>query len=174
LQISYQLTVDDYRQAFKAFRKRTPFSRWVYFLVTPLFVLVAASALLLTFFGPDRSFHNLFPLWAIVAFWAWYIWCCRYRVANRMMKGNPSALLPHTMDVSESGIFSRTSASETRFTWDIIVGWAEVERVFVLFLSPVSFFPIPKRAISSDQQNELRTLLQSKAGKLNDRSERGF
>jgi hypothetical protein len=38
---------------------------------------------------------------------------------------------------------------------------AGVERVFALFPSPLSFFPIPKRAMTDEQESEFRTLLQS-------------
>ena len=47
-------------------------------------------------------------------------------------------------------------------TWDLIIGWAEADRVFALFPSPISFLPIPKRAMTDDQQKELRTILQKK------------
>lgn len=79
-----------------------------------------------------------------------------------MIKGSPGASLPHTVDISESGLYSRSSAAEARFTWELIVGWAEVERVFALFPSPLSFFPIPKRAMTDHEQNEFRVLLRSK------------
>jgi len=160
VEISYQLTTDDYRQGFKAFRRRTPFSRWTYRLSYVCFFLILVVALLLSFSRDKTS--NLFPLWAMVAFWAWFLWYCPYRVANKMIKGSPNAALPHTVDISESGLYSRSAAAETRFTWQLIIGWAEVERVFALFPSPISFFPLPKRAMTEDEQNELRTLFQSK------------
>jgi YcxB-like protein len=162
MEIFYQLTRDDYSQGFKAFRRRTTYSRWVNRISYVSFFLVVAVALLLSFFGRDKSFSNLSPLWIIVAVWAYVSWYCRYRVANKMVKGSPSATLPHTVNISESGLHSRTSAAETRITWEVIVGWAEVERVFALFPSPLSFFPIPKRAMTDEQQSEFRTLLQSK------------
>lgn len=162
MEISYQLTKDDYRQGFKAFRKRTAFARWTNRVAVALFFLILASALLLSFFGRDKSFSNLFPLWAILVVWAWFIWGCPYYVAHKMIKGSRNASLLHTMNISESGVYSRSPAAESRFTWDLVVGWEEAERVFALFPSSVSYFPIPKRALTDDQQNELRTLLQNK------------
>ena len=46
--------------------------------------------------------------------------------------------------------------------WSLITGWAVADRVFALFPSPISFLPIPKRAMTQDQQGELRTLLTAK------------
>jgi hypothetical protein len=162
VEISYQLTKDDYRQGFKAFRKRTTLSRWTNLIAVAAFFITLASALVLSFFGRDKSFPNLFPLWAILAFWAWFVWGCPYYVAHKMIKGSRNASLPHTVNISESGLYSVTLVAETRFTWDLIVGWVEAERVFALFPSSISYFPIPKRAMTNDQQNELRTLLQAK------------
>ena len=162
MEISYQLTTDDYRQGFKAFRTRTTFARWSNRLGYICFFLVLGAALLLSIFGPDQHFANLFPLWLLAAFWGWYLWYCPYHVAHKMIKGSPIASVPHTMEISEAGLHSRTTISDSRYTWDLIVGWAEADRVFALFPSPISYFPIPKRAMTDQQQCELRALLQNK------------
>jgi hypothetical protein len=162
MEISYQLTEDDYRQGYKAFRRRTKYSLWISRIGFVVFFLIFATALLLSTFGPDRSFSNLAPLWGIVVFWVCCIWYAPRRIAKKMISGSPSATLPHTVDMSDTGLSFRTSASDSRMTWDIFTGWAEAERVFALFPSPVSFLPIPKRAMTEVQQNELRTLLQNK------------
>jgi hypothetical protein len=119
-------------------------------------------AVYVSIFGPDRSFPNMALLWGSVAFWACCNWYAPRRVARKMISGSPGAALPRIVDMSETGLYIRTSASDTRLTWDLIIGWAEVERVFALFPSPVSYFPVPKRAMTELQQNELRTILQNK------------
>jgi hypothetical protein len=162
VEISYQLTEDDYRQGYKAFRRRTAFSRWSIRIGRACFVLLLASAVLLSLRGPNKSFSNLFPLWGLLAFWAWIIWGCPYYIARKMMKGSRNASLPHTLIVSDNGLSSRSSMSESKVTWDLLVGWVEVERVFSLFPSAVSYYPIPKRAMTDSQQNEFRILLQTK------------
>jgi len=162
MEISYTLTRDDYIEGFKAFRARTAYSRWVNRISHVCFALLVAIALFLSFMGHDKSLRNLFPLWALLAFWVYIIWGCPYYVAHKMMKGSPSAPLVHTLDISESGLSSRTSVSESRFTWDVFMGWTEVEGVFSLFPSPISYYPVPKRAMTDDQRNEFRTLLQAK------------
>jgi hypothetical protein len=82
-----------------------------------------------------------------------------------MIKGSRNASLPQSLSVSDEGFYSRTSTAETKFAWDLIVGWVEVERVFSLFTSAISYFPIPKRAMTESQQNEFRTLLQAKVAR---------
>lgn len=101
------------------------------------------------------------PLWAFIGFYAFLLWYGPYHTASKMMK-SPGAKLQRVVAISEEGIYSRTSASESRLAWEVFVGWAEAERVFVLLPNAVSFFPVPKRAMTDDQQRELRDLLRAK------------
>jgi hypothetical protein len=51
--------------------------------------------------------------------------------------------MPRTLDISEGGVYTHTAAAER----------SEVESVFTLFPSPIPFIPVPKRAMTPDQQN---------------------
>jgi hypothetical protein len=157
LEISYQLTTEDYRRGFEAFRRRTSYSRWLNRFSTGCFVVTLVALLLLLVSGARLS--SLLLLAGLVGFWAWYLWYCPHSIANKMIKGSPGASMPRTLEISESGIYVRTAAAESRFTWELIVGWSEVESVFALFPSPISFIPVPKRAMTADQQKEFRSLL---------------
>jgi hypothetical protein len=125
------------------------------------FALTLAVALQLSLAEAQRSI-NPFPLWGLFAFWAWYLWFCPFYIARKVMKSSPGVQLPRMLNISEEGLYSRTSASESRMAWEVFVGWAEAERVFVLLPNAVSFFPVPKRAMTDDQQRELRDLLRAK------------
>lgn len=163
MEISYQLMEDDYRQAYKAFRRRTTCPLWLTRISYACLLLILAIASFVSMFGPDGSFPYAALLWTVGAFWTYCLWNAPRRVARKMIAGSPTASLVHTADMSEDGLHFRTSDSESRLTWNLITGWAEVDRVFALFLSPISFLPIPKRAMTDDQHSELRTLLQQKA-----------
>jgi hypothetical protein len=162
MEISYQLTEDDYRQGYKAFRRRKTSSLWLNRIRYICLFLVLLTALLESIFGSDRRFPSLALLWGLPAYWGYWLWYAPRHASRKMIKGSPSASLPHTMDISEARIHFRTSVGESRLTWQQFVGWLEVDRVFALFPSPLTFFPIPKRAMSSDQQAELRSILQKK------------
>jgi len=161
MEISYQLTEDDYRQGYKAFRRRRTFSLWAARIGWVLLFLALAESLFVSISGFDRSFPNLALLWGLVAFWAYCLWYAPRYAARKMIKGSPGASLPHTAQMSEDGMYFRTSAGESRLKWNLIIGWVEVERVFALFPSPLTFFPIPKRAMTDQQQDELRSLLKN-------------
>ncbi|HLN99420.1 MAG TPA: YcxB family protein [Pyrinomonadaceae bacterium] len=162
MEISYQLSEDDYRQGYKAFLRRTTYSLWRSRIAYAVLFFTLAVALFVSIFGPDRNFPTLALLWGLAAFWTCSLWYSPRYLARKMITGNPSASLPHAVEMSEDGLNFRTSASESRLTWELITGWAEVDRVFALFPSPISFLPIPKRALTHDQQDELRSLLQQK------------
>ena len=162
MEISYQLTEDDYRQGYKAFRRRRAFSLWATRIGSVLFFLALVEALYVSISGVGREFPTLALLWSLVAFWAYCLWYAPRYVARKMIKGSPGASLPHTAQISEDGLYFRTSEGESRLTWNLLIGWVEVERVFALFLSPITFFPIPKRAVTGQQQDELRSLFKTK------------
>lgn len=162
MEISYQLTEDDYRQGFKAFRRRKTFSLWTTRIGWLLLFVALAEALFISISASDRKFGILALLWGFVALWTYCLWYAPRYAARKMIKGSPSASLPHTAQISEEGLYFRTSAGESRLAWNLIIGWVEVERVFALFPSPLTFFPIPKRAMTDQQQDELRKLLKSK------------
>ena len=162
MEISYQLTEDDYRQGFKAFRRRKIFSLWTTRIGWLLLFVALAEALFISISASDRNLPILALLWGFVAFWTYCLWYAPRYAARKMIKGSPSASLPHTAQMSEEGLYFRTSAGESRLAWNLIIGWVEVERVFALFPSPLTFFPIPKRAMTDQQQDELRKLLKSK------------
>ena len=162
MEISFQLTPDDYHQGFKAHRKRTAFSRWGWRFTYVCFAFILFTAVLLSFFGPDKSFRNLFPLWAILAFLVWVLWYCPYNAARKLVKGSPEAQMLQKVDISENGLITHSELSESKIAWRSIIDWVEVEKVFALFLSPLSFFPVPKRAMTDEQKAEFRNLLRTK------------
>ena len=81
------------------------------------------------------------------------------------MKDSPIAKALHSLEISDSGLESRTSLANSSISWDSVFDWAEARTVFALFLSSVSFVPIPKRAMTEVQLEELRNLLATKVGK---------
>jgi hypothetical protein len=162
MEISYQLTEDDYRQGYKAFRRRKAFSLWINRVGWALLFIALAEAMYVSIFASNIGLSTLAPVWGLIAFWTYCLWYAPRFVARKTIKGSPSASLPHTAQISDDGLYFRTSASESRLTWNLIIGWVEVERVFALFPSPLTCFPIPNRAMTDQQQEELRAILKNK------------
>ena len=93
MEISYQLTEDDYRQGYKAFQvdeRNTLFGLAV--LVTLFSFVILAIAVYVSIFGPDRSFPNMALLWGLVAFWGLLQMVCPSPHGQKMITGSPVRL----------------------------------------------------------------------------------
>ncbi len=101
---------------------------------------------------------DLMTPFALIAAFLLIVLYLPYRVGKKMVAGK-GAGAHRTVDISDEGITSRTDSSDSRLSWTGVSKWIENRRVFVLYLSPVSFFPIPKRAMSEAQAADLRELL---------------
>jgi hypothetical protein len=160
VQLSYQLTESDYRQGFKAFRTRTAYRRWLIRIAYFIFFFMVVLGLLTTF--ARRAFGELWPLYLLLLFWGYYLWYGPYMIGRRTMKGSPSARTPRTIDITDAGLHDQNNLADSRVDWKVFVGWAENDKVFALFPSSMTFIPIPKRAMTSAQQEEFRALLKSR------------
>jgi len=159
MELTYTLAPDDYRQCLKAYRNRRFLRRWFWRLMwvaTIVFVALPLGALIL---HNRQAYLQLRPLGFVGMLWAIVFIGGPRRMGNKLINGNPGAREPRTVEISDAGINSRTSINETKLAWPSIVGWSEGPKVFTLFLSPISFFPVPKRAMTDVQQQEFRALL---------------
>jgi YcxB-like protein len=63
-------------------------------------------------------------------------------------------------EFSDDLIRTRTTNSRGEIEWSAIRSFAEDKNMFLLYLAPAKFFPIPKRACTPEEINELRELFQ--------------
>ena len=158
MQISYQLTAEDYRHAFYAFRNRNSSLR----LRNRIMLVVAGLCLGLliagTIINADTPAGTVVVL-LILLYWGYCRWYAPRMIGRKMMAG-PGASGARTVEISENGMHDRTEVSDSKMTWNLFVGWNENNEVFALFPSAISFLPVPKRAMTTEQQDEFRTLLQ--------------
>jgi hypothetical protein len=159
VQLNYTLTVDDYRQGFKALRKRRLMTRITYLFGYAIVAFAAIMLVLVLIFFDSKSFQNVLPLIFAAVVWAAILWLSPWLSARRIVSG-PVYTSPHTVNIVDTGLHSRTPVSDGTITWPSIVSWQEVDRIFAIFLSPVAFIPIPKRVMTDPQQEEFRALLQ--------------
>ena len=65
-----------------------------------------------------------------------------------------------TFEFNDDGIRTRTVHSFGEIEWAAIRSFAEDKTMFLLYLAPSKFIPIPKLACTADQIDELRALFQ--------------
>lgn len=63
-------------------------------------------------------------------------------------------------EFTEDLIRTQTANSRGEIEWSAIRSFAEDKNMFLLYLAPAKFFPIPKRACTAGQIDELRALFQ--------------
>jgi len=69
-----------------------------------------------------------------------------------------------TLDLGDV-ILVRGRHSKTELEWSAIKRYKEGKKMFLLYLAPGKFIPIPKRVCSGQDAAELRALLQERVGK---------
>ena len=163
MEVTYQLTVDDYHRAIKAYRTRTAFLRWMFRAGVGVMVLAFSAGILLFVLEPHgNAIKNLLPLLVVCALWSFSLWAAPHLSARRQFRGSPSANNPVTLEASDAGLHFRTAHSDSRGDWTAYVRWLEEERVFAVFPNSRIFIAIPKRAFTADQVSEFRELLREK------------
>jgi hypothetical protein len=68
---------------------------------------------------------------------------------RRRWDGQPVLHRPYTLDASDAGITLEGPASTHRYQWDYFPGSRETLNLILLYISPYSFWIIPKRAFAS-------------------------
>lgn len=154
MELSFQPTAGDYRQAFHAHRERTAATRWFWRIS---YILLAVILILPLAKQHPRAENFVTPL-ALIGMVLAIVVFLPHRAAKQMITDKGASALSR-VEISGEGIRSQTALSDSKLSWDMVSKWIENRSVFVVYLSPVSFFPIPKRAMTETQISELRELL---------------
>jgi hypothetical protein len=158
MEITYSLTADDYRYGFHAYRTRTNGARWRYRISLIIFLLCLADAVAFAILLPQQPTVPVLLL-IFCIFLAYRRWYCPFEIGRKVIASSPSARPSRTVKITDAGFHDHTELSDSQAEWKTFVGWAENEQVFILLYSTIMFVPIPKRAMTEAQQQEVRALL---------------
>jgi hypothetical protein len=160
VEVTYQLTADDFRHGMIAWRMKSRWRRWSYrfglALMPPILIL---NAILLAAYPRAELRQAEWTGLGAAALWLTYIWTGPWLSARMQFRRMPSAQDPMTLAVSESGIRMQSRHSDSQVAWSAFIGWREEKSVFVVFPQPRIYVPIPKRAFTEQQQVEFRETL---------------
>ena len=163
MEVTYQLTVVDFRRAIKASRKRSSFLRWAYPISQGIAIVslgLAATRLALDRHNP--ALRNVTPLYILLILWSAWYFLSPYLSARSQFRGSPSASTPITFAAANDGLHFRSQKTDSKVDWSAYMNWVEEKTIFALFPHPRIFIIIPKRAFSVDQLVEFRELLRKK------------
>jgi hypothetical protein len=160
MEVTYQLTEDDFRRGMIAWRMRSRWRRWNYRLRLAIMIpILIFSAVLLVVYPHSELKQILWIGLGASVFWLTSIWTQPWLTARLQFRRMPSAQSPTTVVVSESGLHVRSLHGDSQVAWSAYIGWGEEKSVFVLFPQPRIYLPIPKRAFTEQQQAEFRETL---------------
>ena len=166
LEVTYQLSEQDYRDGIRAWQRRTPARRKSYYATVIIMSFLFALGVVFLAWSPDLEIRYLsFFALGLPSICFLSLWIGPRVQARMQYRRMPSAQVPMTMTVSDFGMHIRSVHGDSRVHWSAYIGWSEGKSVFVLFPQPRIYIPIPKRAFSSEQLIEFRDILQRNVGK---------
>ena len=164
MQLEYQLTIEDYREALNAYPK-TEF-HWTFAGLASLVIgirllrLATGTPLKMIAYGLGQDVVFLVILYVVGRLFL--------QVTNlRQWKTQPTLFQPQTIDASDDQLLIKTPYSESTNQWPLYTHFQETRNLFVIYQAKTVFSLVPKRSFgSSDQVSEFRQLLQQKIGRL--------
>jgi len=166
VQITYQLTPDDFYQGCLAWRSRRKWQRWLRWISYFVVAIASLTSLLMLLVARDPETTPIALFGIIFAIgWFAYMLLAPGFYARRQFRNNPIAQSSITLDVSEQGLKFHSAHADSTLAWSAYVGWGEVKSVFVIMPQPRAYMTVPKRAFSEGQLGEFREILRRNIGK---------
>jgi hypothetical protein len=160
MEVTYQLTADDFRRGMLAWRMRVGWRRWSYRVGLVLMPAVLTINAILLAVDPHSVLKRFeWVLLGGAAFWLAFVLASPWLSARAQFRRMPSAQGPTTLAVSDSGIRMQSVHVNSQIAWSAFIDWREEKSVFVVFPQPRAYVTIPKRAFSEPQQAEFRETL---------------
>jgi hypothetical protein len=160
VQITFQLTPEDYYYGLLVWRTRKAWQRWLLRFAYASVGLTVPVAVFVLFVHPDsQSLKISGALLAFAALWFTFMLAGPKFSAHRQFRGSPTAQSPITMETSDAGVAIHSAYGDSKVSWSAYVAWAEAKSVFVILPQPRIYVPIPKRAFTPEQMNEFREIL---------------
>jgi uncharacterized membrane protein len=154
LSLTYHITQEDFVAAQRAHQRRNLAGRIQFRLGMFLFGLFLLMTIFSVIFTPRVWMNYTLPLVLAAAYL--YLYYFAHRLAYRKNAGLFSDI---AVDVSSDGIHIITPHSESTVPWSRYLRWIESKDVFLLYVGQRTFNIIPKRVLTAEQQDSLRTLL---------------
>jgi hypothetical protein len=158
MEITYELTQEDFTEAFTAHRSRSSAIRWVRIIAFWLVIAFASFVL----YGSVRA-HNtksLLPFFFLAILWLVVIWGIIPRwYMRRQFTKQPGAHGPRKLTLDASGAHWRWNGGSAEVEWRNYIRSVEGVNQILFYTSPSCFNILPKRALNPDQLVELRALL---------------
>lgn len=170
IRLEFTFKFEDYVDALRLHAKRSLRWRTNWILSQKVFPILGALMILVALWLVQRSRYPIFrphgPWFTFLlvlsagTYFALYPFHFRRRLErNFKLTNNGNS---YTMEFDEKQICIRRSDTMSEIPWSEIESSAENDRLFMLYLTPVNYLPIPKHACAGNQIDWLRDLLGEK------------
>jgi hypothetical protein len=167
MELKYNLTQRDFLESFITHRNPTAFLKWCFrLLAAMLFLLVIVF---FVYFAKNPTLHTLAgagPLLGMILIWFWIFVAGPRRAARRQFRQQPAARGLWTLLIDDGGIHARWEGGSSDVDWKNYIKWRESKNLILLYMSPVTWGMIPKRALDPAQLADLRALLEQNVQRL--------
>jgi hypothetical protein len=161
MELKYSLTQEDFLESLIFHRNPTAFLKWCLRLLAAIvFCSVAVYIFYITKRSTINTLSGAVPLLAMTLAWFWIFLAGPRRAARRQFRKQPAAQGSWTLLIDDSGVHARWEGGSSEVEWKNYIRWRESNNLILLYLSPVSWGIIPKRALDPPQLTELRALLE--------------
>lgn len=163
MQIAYELTQNDFTEAYSVHRDSKVLSKWS----RRLFIGIAGLIVALSMVGfvsktSIQGAESLLPIVALMVLWVAILWVLPWWTMRRQFVNQPGAHGPRTVVMDESGAHWRWTGGSSDVDWKNYIRLAEGKNQILIYTSPACFNILPKRALAGEQLGEVRSLLSQK------------
>lgn len=161
MKISFEMTLADYKAAYRLLRRRTFYSRYDYLIwVILILAFTTMKFSLFPMSGPNHRISEtlaylilipliLVPTQVLIPYWS-------FRSNHSKHRISPSS----TTDITSERIVDvMPGIRETSYTWPSVTGFGQDAHITMLYLKGSRFLFFPTSALSFDQRAELDKLI---------------
>ena len=163
IEISFQRSFPDYREAFAAQTLRSLRHKITFVATAAIMYLIILLAFVSLGMSQPRASVAILVAIAVVAV---IFGIVRPYWLVRDFKRHPNFARPVQLQINDAGLHSETEISRGETKWNAYIGYRETENLFLLFLGARLVDVIPKRAFSIEQLGEFRDLVKANLSML--------
>jgi len=155
-----KFTVEDYVAAYTTFARRG--SRlWMSRLCLSAGIGSLLFGIWLTTL-PKGSFSLALPMFLVSLMWLFFGRPWWRSAGRRAFSNRPELQQEYVVHVDEQGIRFEGPISSFGWTWPAFTGFAESEKIFLVFVSRYAFAILPKRIFGAGEADQFREVLRQK------------